>query len=326
MNAAGSSDWSNWSTSEHPLSEPAAPAAPIVTRGNRYLDVDWTAPNNNGDPVSTYELQIQSTNQIVSIAGASTTDYRWASLTNGQPQQFRVRASNRDPDPGAWSAWSTPVVPCSVPDAATAPTVVRGDGQVTVSWTAPADQGCAISSYSIRANGTLVQTTGATNSYVFTGLSNGTTTASTSRHGTRRALACGAAPRPPSPAGPPTAPTISSLTPTAIGQLTAAWGGAYSNGAPITRHEISVNGGAPLVGGCDRTHDHRPRRQLHLRRTGTGLQRRGLQPVPPCRPPRGPPSAPVAVNASCLRRCRPRLRNLGPHHATGAVGSTATDR
>ena len=52
VNAAGSSDWSAWSTSEHPLTAPAAPPAPDVTRGNRYLDLDWSAPMNNGDPIS----------------------------------------------------------------------------------------------------------------------------------------------------------------------------------------------------------------------------------------------------------------------------------
>ncbi len=251
VNAAGNSDWSGWSTSEHPLTAPASPAASAVNRGNRYLDLGWSAPVNNGDPVSSYDVQIQSSSQIVSVAGASTTNYRWANLANGQAQQFRVRASNRAPSPGAWSAWSAPVVPCAVPDAAGTPTVVRGDGQVTVSWGTPGNQGCAITSYTVRANGSAVQTTGVTNSHTFTGLTNGTSyvldVQATNEEGGGGWSPTSAAV---TPAGRPTPPTISALTPNAIGQLAATWGGANPNGSPILRHELSINGGAPVVVGA----------------------------------------------------------------------------
>ncbi len=301
VNDAGSSDWSGWSTSEHPLSQPAAPESPVVTRGNQYLDIDWTAPNNNGDPISAYELQIQSTSQIVSIAGASTTGYRWAGLSNGQAQQFRVRASNRDPDPGAWSPWSAPVVPCSIPDAAPVPTVVRGDGQATVTWSTPADQGCAITSYSIRANRSVVQTTGLTNTHVFTGLTNGTSytfdVQATNEEGS--GLWSGSSPAV-VPAGPPTPPTITDVNPSAIGQLTATWSGAGNNGSAIARHELSINGGTPItVGSSGHTVTGLANSSGYdLRvRACNGVGCSGYSATVSATT-WGPPSAPVGVNAS----------------------------
>ena len=301
VNEAGNSDWSGWSTSEHPLTAPAAPGAPAVGRGNRYLDIDWSAPVDNGDPVSAYEVQIQSTNQIVPIAGASTTDLRWADLANGEAQQFRVRAANRDPNPGAWSAWSSPVVPCAVPDAASAPTVTRGDGQVAVSWTTPGDQGCAISSYEIRANGSTIQTTGVTTSHTFTGLTNGTSytfeVRATNEEGPGSWSSLSAAVI---PAGPPTPPSISSVAPTAIGQLTAAWSGAGANGSPISRHELSINGGSPITAGAtgrtvtgladSTSYDLRVRACNEVGCSGYSATVSATT--------WGPPGAPVGVNAS----------------------------
>ena len=49
------------------------------------------------------------------------------------------------------------------------------------------------------------------------------------------------------PAGPPTAPSLTSVAPQAIGQLTATWSGADANGSPILRHELSINGGNPIA-------------------------------------------------------------------------------
>ncbi len=152
VNAAGVSDWSRWSVNEHPLGAPFAPAAPVVTRGNRVLDLDWATPSNNGDPIGTYDIEMRSTGQTLTVAGGAGTNYRWANLTNGVAQEFRVRANNRAPITGQWSPWSAPVMPCSVPDAPTPPNATRGDGQVSLSWSTPSDQGCGITSYNLRAS------------------------------------------------------------------------------------------------------------------------------------------------------------------------------
>jgi len=64
----------------------------------------------------------------------------------------------------------------SVPGAPTAVTATAGDGQVTVSWTAPASQGTsAITSYTATASPGGASCTSTSTSCVITGLANGTT-------------------------------------------------------------------------------------------------------------------------------------------------------
>ncbi len=301
VNEAGRSDWSAWSVGEHPLSAPAAPVPPVVVRGNRSLDLAWTPPSANGDPISVYEVQIQSSGQTVSVAGGGTTVHRWADLTNGLAQRFRVRASNRASDPGAWSGCSVPAVPCAVPDAAMAPQVVRGDREVTVSWATPDDQGCAITGYAIRANGSILQTTGVTNSHVFGGLINGTAyafdvAAANEEGGGLWSPASASV----VPAGTPTTPSISSVVATSGGRLDVAWAGAAANGSPIRRHELSINGGVPLGVGPS-SHS------VTGLAAGTGYDLRvracndvgcGLYSGTVSGTTWGPPGAPVAVDAS----------------------------
>ncbi len=255
VNAAGDSDWSGWSVSEHPLGPPLGPPAPVASRGDRFLDVTWSPPDNNGDAIISYELEIQSGGSVT-VAGGGTTDYRWANLANGVEQQFRVRAVNRAPQPGDWSDWSTPVTPCAEPDQPAAPTVVRGDTEVVVSWSAPDDQGCAITSYAVVANGSITRTAGAgASSLTFTGLTNGTsytfTVMATNEVGDSAVSSASASVV---PAGPPTPPTISSATPSGVGQIDVAYGAASPNGSPITSYEISTNsGGAVPIGGSPHT-------------------------------------------------------------------------
>src|SRR5690606_6598936 len=95
---------------------------------------------------------------------------------NGVEFRFRVRATNRDPDPGAWSPWSAPGKACDVPGAPGSPSASRGDGSASVSWTAAPDNGCAITTHEVRIAGTsTVQSApGDATSHSFGGLTNGT--------------------------------------------------------------------------------------------------------------------------------------------------------
>ena len=123
INAAGRSESSAWSAAEHPLREPAAPGAPRVVQGDKYLDISWGAPNDNGDTIIQYQVQMVS--QPGAPASSTGTSFRWSNLPNGTEQQFQVRARNRDADWGAWSPASAAVKPCGVPDAPGAPTATR---------------------------------------------------------------------------------------------------------------------------------------------------------------------------------------------------------
>lgn len=243
VNAAGPSEPSAWSAPEHPLREPGAPGVPAVVQGDRSLDLRWAQPADNGDPVIEYQVERQSNAGV--FVPATATTMRWSDLPNGVPQQFRVRARNRDADWGAVSGWSAPVTPCGVPDTPAAPGAVRGDQTATVTWTAAGDQGCAITQYQVETNTGLNQGAGAS-PHAFTGLSNGTSYSFRVR--AQNSVGWGgwsAMSGAVTPAGVPTAPSSMTATPVAPGTVDLGWGAASANGAPIADYQISVNDGAP---------------------------------------------------------------------------------
>lgn len=245
INEAGLSDVSAWSASEHPLREPDAPSPVTTTQGDRFLDLAWSAPFDNGDPITAYQVEMES--DPGNPASTPDPGFRWANLPNGDFQRFRTRAMNRDDDWSQWSGWSNAERPCGEPLAATAPSVTRGDTLVNLTWSAPDDNGCPISSYTVEAVGTgLTQTVSQfAGSHTFSGLSNGTSY-------TFRIIAnnsvgvgdLGAVSVAVTPAGPPFAPT---------GLVADPWNDADkvffqlnapgNNGDSIIRYDLRINGG-----------------------------------------------------------------------------------
>ena len=254
INAKGRSASSPPSAAEHPYREPSAPGAPTAQRGNRYVDLAWPAAGNNGDPITDYQVEIAS-NPGVWVPTGADTSYRWTDLPNGVVQQFRVRASNRDPDPGAPSALSNAIVPCTVPDRANAPSATRSDQSAQVTYADPGDQGCAIEQIQVRASGGAEQTATA-NPYTFSGLSNGTAytfqVRARNEEGWGEWSADSAAV---TPAGLPSAPGSTSATPREVGGIRVDHGASNANGSAIVRYEVSIDNGAPRDVGTATGHD-----------------------------------------------------------------------
>ncbi len=261
----GWSDWSGFSETDHPLTNPDAPAQPSADRGDRQVAVTWSAPADGGDTISQYELRRVGAGSTIAITpqGATNT-YTWSDLSNGQPVSFEVRAINRDPLPGPWSPASPVVTPCSVPDAPSGLTAQRGDRLVSLSWTAPFNQGCAISGYVVTATpGGAVQTTGpGVTSMDFTGLMNGTPYTFVVAALNDVVTVDGQAPNQSAgasatPAGPPTpAPTLTSCANTGVRQVRCTWNAAGDNGDPISRYEVSVNSGSWTSAGNTLQYDY----------------------------------------------------------------------
>ena len=231
---------------------------PNVQRGNRFLDLSWTPSPNNGDPVIEYQVRMESNPNTWVPVGAGTA-YRWSDLPNGVAQRFQVRSRNRDPDWSVASGWSAAVKPCAVPDQPAAPSAARGDGRAVVTYTAPGDQGCAISQIQIEASGGATQTATAS-PHTFTGLSNGTSYTFRVRAQNEEGWgAWSAASNAVTPAGVPQGPTSISTANSGVGEVTATWPAAAPNGAPLLRYEISINnGGAQDVGLTTSVHARRP--------------------------------------------------------------------
>jgi len=149
-NAFGSST-SAASNSVTPATLPGAPGTPTPTSGDAQVSLSWTAPaSNGGSAITDYVVQYRYidpfTWETFSDAVSATTSATVTSLTNGTSYTFRVAAVNAVGQ-GPYSAVSAVSTPAGVPATPAAPTPTAGNGQVSLSWTAPSDNGSAITDY-----------------------------------------------------------------------------------------------------------------------------------------------------------------------------------
>jgi hypothetical protein len=155
---------------------PSAPTITSVTSGNTQLTVNFTAPaNDGGSPITDYEY---STDNGVSFtsAGVTTAPIIITGLTNGTTYDIVIRAINSVGN-GA-SSNSISGIPTTVPSAPTITSVTSGNTQLTVNFTAPAnDGGSLITDYEYSTdNGVSFTSSGVTTAPItITGLTNGTT-------------------------------------------------------------------------------------------------------------------------------------------------------
>jgi hypothetical protein len=175
-----------------PVAPPAAPGAPsglTATAGDAQVSLSWHAPaSDGGAQITSYNLY-EGTSQNVTgpspVASAKGTSVTVKNLTDGTTYYFKVTAVNKVGEgPASSAASATPASAVTRPGPPTGLTATRGDGRITLSWTAPASGGGAgISGYliyqgtspggesGVPVNGAPVQAT----SYTVTGLTDGTT-------------------------------------------------------------------------------------------------------------------------------------------------------
>ena len=186
-----------------PATPPGAPTNLIDSSvDDGQVTLSWTVPSDTGDsPISHYEYQYRENNTDSWVDWISTdstgttitgTTVDVTGLTNSTTYEFQVRAVN---DTGQQSSESntltaTPLLPpppivVRPPTAPTDLSASYGDGQISLSWTAPSSSGSStITHYEYRyATGrssnhsafTDWESTDSTDtSYVVTGLTNGT--------------------------------------------------------------------------------------------------------------------------------------------------------
>lgn len=120
------------------------------------LVAKWNEARTEGSKVTGYEVQVSP--PPVGAAGilqvGNVTTKVLDGLTNGTSYTIKVRALNKSADgPGDFSVDSNPEVPANVPDQPGKPTVTRVNDplgkKVQVTWTAPKNNGDAISGYRI---------------------------------------------------------------------------------------------------------------------------------------------------------------------------------
>lgn len=155
--------------------KPDAPGTPSVGAiSDRTVVLSWATPSNNGAEITGY--QVTSTNGYSKSCPATTCTLD--GLTNDVDYTFRVVATNAvgDSDPSPASASARPD---QRPDAPSPPSLVFGDRQLQVSWTAPRSTGSPVLSYDLEItpapDSSPSRITGVTGtSFTWTGLQNGT--------------------------------------------------------------------------------------------------------------------------------------------------------
>jgi Domain of unknown function (DUF1929)/Fibronectin type III domain len=133
---------------------PAAPTAVNATASKGSATVTWTAPAQGTSPITSYTVTPyigSSAQTATTVTGTPpATSATITGLTNGTTYTFKVSATNAV-GTGPTSEASNAVTP-SAPTAPGAPgavTATPGNASASVSWTAPAEDGSPITSYTI---------------------------------------------------------------------------------------------------------------------------------------------------------------------------------
>ena len=241
---------------------PGTPTDVTAVRGNESVQLSFTPPPN---PVDGFEVRVFSGTSDTVIATRTIDDpdaasFLFPNLVNGVAVSFEVRAINGF-GPGEWSARSNVVTPApGVPGRPDAPAAAAGNGQVSLSWAPPADNGGAvISQYAVRvrdANGNQVGDVRTTNgtSMVVDGLTNETAYSFAVR-ATNSAgngpFSLDSLPVTPTARTAPAAPRVTTVTP-ANARVSVTWAPGADGGSPLTGFSVRLLDSAGLQVGTVR--------------------------------------------------------------------------
>ena len=194
INSVGTGTASNVANATTDDAAPTVPGAPTglsaTASGTSTIDLDWTAPSDDGGAsITGYRIEVSSNgssgwSNLEANTNSTPTTYAHTGLSAGDTRHYRVSAIN-SVGTGTASNTANATTATTVPGAPTSLTATAsGTTTINLDWTAPVDDGGAsISGYKIEVspNGNSkwterVGNTGTTTaSYSHTGLSAGTT-------------------------------------------------------------------------------------------------------------------------------------------------------
>ncbi len=255
INSVGTGAASPVSNAVTPIGVPDAPAAPTATAGNSSATVNWSTPYDEGASVNGYVITpyIGAAPQTPIDVGAVNSD-NVTGLANNTTYTFTVAATN-SVGTGAASPASNTVTPATVPDAPAAPTATAGNTQAGLTWTAPFDEGSAITGYVIQPyDGATalapIDVGPSATSYTDSGLNNGDTYTFTVA--ATNSLGTGAASLASNAVVPDAVPDAPSITSVSSGNATATvnWSTPSDEGSDITGYVVTpydgANAGSPV--------------------------------------------------------------------------------
>jgi hypothetical protein len=177
-NAVGQGPESERSNEMVPVGLPTAPRNVRATAGNRRVLVEWMPPEYGGGvPTRIYRVRGYAAGTLVRDISTIGTSLDVTDLANGTAYQFAVSATSSAGE-GPAAPLTDPVIPRAVPSMPRAVVATPGNGQVSLSWAAPQDDGGnPVTLYTVRVLvGSTVQDTRTTTgtSLIVGSLSNGT--------------------------------------------------------------------------------------------------------------------------------------------------------
>ena len=223
------------------VGRPDAPGTISAEPANGQVTLSWPTPNNNGGPITDYEIELNG-NEIRSVGVGNT--FVWDGLANSQLFSFRVRAVNQAGPSDAWSQVAS-AQPEALPGQPASPVGIPADQEIALSWNPPDASGSEIIAYQLDLiGGPTIELTETTN--LTQGLTNGTAYQFRVRARTRAAENDGwgewssLSPQL-VPFGLPGAPSGLACS----GEIQAVlldWNAANDNGAAISGYRVTLSG------------------------------------------------------------------------------------
>ena len=150
-------DWSIVRNTTVVALAPSIMSTPLVTTASGENTITWTAPANNGSPITGYTVQWSKAdatgdfNSFTDLAGCVdvlTLSCTHSSLINGDTYKYQVKATNAVGD-SPWSMSDEVVVASLPPSAPTNAQATSSAGVTTVTWDLASSNGSVITGYTV---------------------------------------------------------------------------------------------------------------------------------------------------------------------------------
>lgn len=136
-----------------PLLVPSIIHLEALLPGNNQITLNWTAPSDNGSPITAYNIyRSTSWNHVeyLTSVDSNNVSYIDTGLINGTRYYYKITAVNAYGEGGIDFDFETTAIPNpTIPSQVTGLTATSGNTQIELNWNAPENNGSAITNYRV---------------------------------------------------------------------------------------------------------------------------------------------------------------------------------